>query len=82
MSTDRSQNNIGHSQVGHRRAASSPRSVGGGKLAARHDAAGTAGSTYDSAILAHEPIAFWALGDGYAVVTDQTGHGHTGRVNR
>jgi hypothetical protein len=80
MSTNSSPNveNIGHSQVEHRRVASSPHTVGDGKLSSRHDVAGTAGSTYDSVILAEGPVAFWSLGDGHAVVTDQTGHGHTG----
>lgn len=83
MNTDRSHdvdNLVRHPPAAQRMAASSPRTGGGGQLSSRH-AAATARLTYDTAILADGPLAFWTLGGGRAGVVDQTGHGHTGRAH-
>lgn len=70
-----------HPQAAHRMAASSRRTGGGVQLSSRHAAAAAAGSTYDTAILADGPVAFWTLGGSHAGVADQTGHGHTGQAH-
>lgn len=83
MNTNRSHdvdNPVRHPQAAHRMAASSPRSEDGGQRSSQH-AAATVRSSYDTAILADGPVAFWALGGGHTRVADQTGHGHTGRAH-
>lgn len=84
MNTNRSHdadNLVRRPQAAHQMAASSPRSGDGGQVSSRHAAAATTRSTYDTAILADGPVAFWTLGGGRADVADQTGHGHTGRAH-
>jgi hypothetical protein len=35
--------------------------------------------TYDAAVLAAAPVAYWTLAGGSAGIADRTGHGHNGR---
>lgn len=39
----------------------------------------TSRSSYDTAVLADHPVAYWTLGDTGSALVDRTGNGHTGR---